>query len=132
MPLNVGDRLGHYEVTALIGEGGKGQVYRATDTKLNRQVALKVLPQAFTGDPDRLARLSARPRSSPVSTIPTIPGVSLQQGVAFLAPLRERLEFWALTKPARLCCRARLPRSSTGRSRWRSCVHDSGSWPESR
>ena len=36
MPLNVGDRLGHYDVTALIGEGGMGQVYQATDTKLNR------------------------------------------------------------------------------------------------
>ncbi len=47
MPLNVGDRLGHYDVTALIGEGGMGQVYQATDTKLNRQVALKTLPEAF-------------------------------------------------------------------------------------
>ena len=43
MPLNVGSRLGHYDVTALIAEGGMGQVYQATDTKLNRQVALKIL-----------------------------------------------------------------------------------------
>ncbi|MCK5366022.1 MAG: serine/threonine protein kinase, partial [Gammaproteobacteria bacterium] len=56
MALNVGDRLGHYDVTALIGEGGMGQVYQATDTKLNRQVALKILPEAFAADPDRLAR----------------------------------------------------------------------------
>ncbi len=42
MPLTVGSRLGHYNVTALIGEGGMGQVYSATDTKLSRQVALKV------------------------------------------------------------------------------------------
>ena len=56
MPLNVGSRLGHYDVTALIGEGGMGQVYQATDTKPDRDVALKVLPQAFTDDPDRLAR----------------------------------------------------------------------------
>ena len=47
MPLNVGSRLGHYDVAALIGEGGMGQVYQATDTKLNRQVALKILPEAF-------------------------------------------------------------------------------------
>ena len=56
MPLTVGDRLGHYDVTALIGEGGMGQVYQATDTKLKRQVALKILPEAFATDPDRLAR----------------------------------------------------------------------------
>ena len=56
MALNVGSRLGHYDVTALIGEGGMGQVYQATDTKLKRQVALKILPEAFTQDPDRLAR----------------------------------------------------------------------------
>ena len=56
MALAVGSRLGHYDVTALIGEGGMGQVYRARDTKLDRDVALKVLPDAFTSDPDRLAR----------------------------------------------------------------------------
>ena len=56
MALAVGDRIAHYEVTALIGEGGMGQVYQATDTKLNRQVALKILPEAFATDPDRLAR----------------------------------------------------------------------------
>ena len=56
MPLNVGTRLAHYDVTALIGEGGMGQVYQATDTTFNRDVALKVLPDAFTADPARLAR----------------------------------------------------------------------------
>ncbi len=56
MALEVGTRLGHYAVTALIGEGGMGQVYQATDTKLKRQVALKILPEAFATDPDRLAR----------------------------------------------------------------------------
>ena len=61
MSLEVGSRLGHYNVTALIGEGGMGQVYRATDTKLNRQVALKVLPDAFASDPDRLALARFRP-----------------------------------------------------------------------
>ena len=54
--LNVDDRLGHYDVTALIGDGGMGEVWQATDTKLDRDVALKVLPEAFTSDPDRLAR----------------------------------------------------------------------------
>ncbi len=48
MALTVGTRLGHYDVTALIGEGGMGDVYQARDTKLDRDVALKVLPEAFT------------------------------------------------------------------------------------
>ncbi len=56
MALEVGSRLGHYNVTALIGEGGMGQVYQATDTSLDRQVAIKVLPDAFASDPERLAR----------------------------------------------------------------------------
>ncbi len=48
MALDVGSRLGPYAITAKIGEGGMGEVYRARDTKLDRDVALKVLPQAFT------------------------------------------------------------------------------------
>ena len=56
MALEIGSRLAHYNVTALIGEGGMGQVYQATDTKLKRQVALKILPETFSADPERLAR----------------------------------------------------------------------------
>ena len=56
MALQVGSRLGHYDVTALIGEGGMGRVFRATDTQLGRDVALKILPDAFAANPDRLAR----------------------------------------------------------------------------
>ncbi|HET9385090.1 MAG TPA: protein kinase [Gemmatimonadales bacterium] len=56
MALTPGTRLGAYEVTALIGVGGMGQVYRATDTRLKRAVAVKVLPQAVASDADRLAR----------------------------------------------------------------------------
>ena len=58
MALAPDTRLGVYEVTAHIGEGGMGQVYRARDTKLNRDVALKVLPDSFANDPDRLARFT--------------------------------------------------------------------------
>jgi serine/threonine-protein kinase len=57
MSLNVGSRFGHYEVAALIGVGGMGEVYRATDTNLKRDVALKVLPDEFVSDANRLARL---------------------------------------------------------------------------
>jgi len=56
MPLSPGTRLGVYEVSTKIGEGGMGEVWQARDTKLDREVALKVLPEAFTADPDRLAR----------------------------------------------------------------------------
>ena len=56
MTLTPGTRIGVYEVTAQIGVGGMGEVYRATDTKLKRQVALKVLPASVAGDAERLAR----------------------------------------------------------------------------
>jgi serine/threonine protein kinase len=58
MSLTIGTRLGHCDVSALIGEGGMGQVWQATDTQLNREVALKIPPDAFAADPDRLARFT--------------------------------------------------------------------------
>ncbi len=56
MGLSAGARLGPYEIQALIGAGGMGEVYRARDTKLRRDVAIKILPEVFTSDPERLAR----------------------------------------------------------------------------
>ena len=58
MSLAPGSRLGPYEVVAKLGEGGMGEVYRAHDTKLNRDVAIKVLPDTFAGDHDRLSRFT--------------------------------------------------------------------------
>ena len=63
LALTPGTRLGVYDITAQIGEGGMGQVYRATDTTLSRQVAIKILPDAFAADPDRLARFEREART---------------------------------------------------------------------
>jgi serine/threonine protein kinase len=56
MPLSTGTKLGSYEIRSAIGAGGMGEVYQAHDTKLGREVAIKVLPEAFAHDPERLAR----------------------------------------------------------------------------
>ena len=56
MTLSTGTRLGPYEVVGAIGAGGMGEVYRARDTRLGRDVALKVLPEAFAGDAERMGR----------------------------------------------------------------------------
>ena len=63
VPSLVGQRLGVYEIEALVGRGGMGEVYRARDTRLGREVAIKVLPSALTGDPERLARFSREARA---------------------------------------------------------------------
>ena len=56
MSLATGVKVGAYEIIAPLGAGGMGEVYRARDTKLKREVALKVLPEAFARDPERMAR----------------------------------------------------------------------------
>jgi serine/threonine protein kinase len=56
MALSAGTRLGGYEILAPLGSGGMGEAYRARDTRLNREVALKILPAAVAGDPSRLQR----------------------------------------------------------------------------
>ena len=87
MPLTPGATLGPYQVTAKIGEGGMGEVYQARDTKLDRDVALKVLPEAFTSDPDRLARFEREAKvlaSLNHPNIGTIHGLEEADGVRAL------------------------------------------------
>ena len=78
MSLGVGARLGHYNVTAKLGEGGMGEVWRATDTQLHRDVALKILPEAFATDPDRLARFQ---REAQVLASLNHPGIAAIYGI---------------------------------------------------
>src|SRR5438874_3250322 len=56
MVITIGTQLGSHEITALLGKGGMGEVYRARDAKLKRQVAIKILPEEFSSDHDRAAR----------------------------------------------------------------------------
>ena len=75
MALEPGTRLGPYEITAQIGVGGMGEVYRATDTKLDRQVAIKVLPEAVASDPERLARFDREAKTLAALNHPGIAAV---------------------------------------------------------
>ncbi|HKA36135.1 MAG TPA: protein kinase [Thermoanaerobaculia bacterium] len=72
MPLSAGTRLGSYEISALLGAGGMGEVYRARDTKLGRDVALKVLLGEVSADPDRRRRFEAEARSASALNHPNI------------------------------------------------------------
>ena len=72
LSLTPGTRLGSYEVGAQIGAGGMGEVYRATDTKLDRDVAIKVLPDLFARDSDRLARFEREAKAVAALSHPNI------------------------------------------------------------
>ena len=65
MPLNIASTLGPYEIRSEIGAGGMGEVYRAHDSRLGRDVAIKVLSAHFSSDPDRLRRFERKPVPPP-------------------------------------------------------------------
>ena len=75
MALTLGTRLGVYEIVAQIGEGGMGQVFHARDTKLDRDVAIKILPEAFAHDADRLARFTREAKTLASLNHPNIAGI---------------------------------------------------------
>ena len=93
MPLTTGSRLGPYEIVAALGAGGMGQVFRARDTHLGRQVAIKVLPDAVVEDPDRLARFEREARVLAALNHPFIAQVyGFEQGGATRAIVMELVE----------------------------------------
>ncbi len=72
MTLSSGSRLGPYEIVSPIGAGGMGEVYRARDVRLHREVAVKVLPGSFADDPDRLRRFEQEARAASALNHPGI------------------------------------------------------------
>src|SRR5262250_1994970 len=87
MPISTGTRVGSYEVVAQIGAGGMGEVYEARDTKLGRNVAIKVLPANFVNDPERLARFQREARMLAALNHPniaTIYGLEQSSGMTCL------------------------------------------------
>ena len=101
MTLLSGARLGPYEILSAIGAGGMGEVFRARDTKLNRDVAIKVLPAAFADDPERLARFNREARTlaslnhpniATIHGIEEVPAVSGSSGPGSRALVMELVE----------------------------------------
>ena len=96
MALPIGTRLGHFDILAPIGVGGMGEVYRARDTKLGRDVAVKVLPEAFVHDPDRMARFE---REAQVLASLNHPNIAQIYGVEERALVMELVEGQMLKGP---------------------------------
>jgi len=90
------ESIAHYRIVAKLGEGGMGAVYRATDTKLNRDVAIKILPDAFAADPDRLARFA---REAQVLAALNHPNIAAIYGVEERALVMELVEGEELKGP---------------------------------
>ncbi len=102
MTISTGTRFGQYEIAAPLGKGGMGEVYRARDTRLERQVALKILPLDFTQSADRLRRFEQEAKTASALNHPnilTIHEIGAQNGTHFIATefivgqtLRDRLQ----------------------------------------
>ena len=93
MALASGTRLGPYEITAQIGVGGMGEVYRATDTKLDRDVAIKVLPESLAADPDRIARFQREAKTLASLNHPNIAQIhGLEESEGIKALVMELVE----------------------------------------
>ena len=93
MPLAAGTRLGPYEILGLIGAGGMGEVYKACDTRLDRTVAIKVLPTELSADPDRLRRFEREARAVASLNHPHILTGLVRQDVRVVAILIQVITF---------------------------------------
>src|SRR6516225_10394235 len=89
MSIGVGTQLGSLEITALLGKGGMGEVYRARDSKLDRDVAIKVLPESFAQDPDRVARFTREAKTLASLNHPNIAAIYGIEGSALVMELVE-------------------------------------------
>ena len=96
MSLSIGSRLGAYEIIGAIGAGGMGEVYRARDTKLDRDVAIKILPDAVAQNPERLARFE---REAKVLAALNHPNIAQIYGVEEHALVMELVEGETLHGP---------------------------------
>src|SRR5246127_112444 len=93
MPLTTGSRLGPYEILSALGAGGMGEVYKARDTKLDRDVAIKILPQAFVADPERIARFQREAKTLASLSHPNIAHIhGLKESNGVLALVMELVE----------------------------------------
>ncbi len=93
MALSSGTCLGPYEITAQIGVGGMGEVYRARDTKLDRDVAIKVLPASLAGDPERIARFQREAKTLAALNHPNIAAIyGLEEADSTKALVMELVE----------------------------------------
>ena len=129
MPLADGTRLEHYEIIGMLGAGGMGEVYRAVDNKLRREVALKILPPKFASDPSRLARFEREAHllaSLNHPNIAAIYGLEHADGIRFLVlelveglTLAERLKSGPLDIPESL-------RIATGITEALEAAHEKG------
>ena len=93
MPLSSGTRLGPYDVVSMVGSGGMGEVYRARDRKLDREVAIKILPEALAADPERIARFEREAKTLAALNHPNIAHIyGLEESNGITALILELVE----------------------------------------
>ena len=133
MSIAAGMHIGHYNVLAPLGAGGMGEVWRARDTRLDREVAIKFLPAAFADDPGRLRRFEQEARATSALNHPnilTIYDIGLHDGAPYIVAellegeeLRAQLEAMVRLLRARpLSTRGRSPRDSPPHTRKGSSI----------